>query len=262
MQRPLRLGISANFFHADPQRALFKGKTLQYVEERMALSAQRAGAVPLLLPDLGDEAGAHAVLDVVDGLLLSGGADVSPRSYGEQPLEERWAGDAYRDAYETRLVHAAVERQLPVLGLCRGVQILNVALGGTLYQDINTQLPDTLVHRDWEPYDALSHPIRLERGSWVSDVYGGATTLTVNSIHHQSVKDVAPGHTATAWAPDGVVEAIECIQDKRWLVGVQWHPEWLEARPDVADVKTAATEGRASGDAIFSAFARACRERR
>lgn len=262
MTRPVRLGISANFFHADPQRPLFKGKTLQYLEERMALSCRRAGAVPLLLTDLQDEAGSAAVLDVVDGLVLSGGADVAPGSYGETPLQPQWGGDAVRDAYETRLIEMAIERGQPVLGLCRGIQILNVALGGTLLQDINTQVEGTLVHRDWEPYDELSHDVRVEAGSWVSEVYGGATELTVNTIHHQAIKDVAPSLTATAWAPDGIIEAVEHIDDARWLVGIQWHPEWLEAREGHADPRQAATKDRASGDPVFATFVAACRERR
>jgi len=226
----------------------------------MALSCYRAGATPVMLPDVGDEVGTHAVLDVVDGLLLAGGADVSPTSYGETALQPNWAGDPHRDGYEQRLIHAAIDRGQPVLGLCRGHQILNVALGGTLHQDIETQVPGGLVHRDWTPYDALSHDIRVETGSWVSDVYGGATALAINSIHHQSVKDLAPDLTATAWAPDGVVEAIECINADRWLVGLQWHPEWLEARAG-HPVNRAAELDRASGHAVFAAYVSACAQR-
>ncbi len=262
MDTPVRLGISANFFHADPQRALFKGKTLQYLEERMALSCRTAGAVPVLLPDLHDEAGARAVLELVDGLVLSGGADVSPTSYGETALQPKWGGDAHRDGYESRLIHLALQMGKPVLGLCRGIQILNVALNGTLYQDIGTQVTGSLVHRDWEPYDALGHDIDVRAGSWVSEVYGGVTKLAVNSIHHQSIKDVAPGFTVTAHAPDGIVEAIECIEATRWAVGVQWHPEWLESRAGHDDPLTAAADDRASGAPVFSAYVAACRERR
>lgn len=261
MNTPVRLGISANFFHADPQRALFKGKTLQYLEERMALSCRLAGAVPVLLPDLHDEAGARALLEMVDGLVLSGGADVSPTSYGETILEPKWAGDAHRDGYESRLIKLALERGQPILGLCRGIQILNVALQGTLYQDINQMVPDTLVHRDWTPYDALSHEVRLAKDSWISEVYGSATALAVNSIHHQSIKDVAPQLTATAWAPDGIIEAVECIDAERWIVGLQWHPEWLEARAGERDPLRAAADNRASGGEVFAAYVQVCRER-
>lgn len=252
------IGISVNFMHADPQRALFKGMTLQFLEERMVLAVQRTGAVPLGLPDLKDDAGADAVISRVDGLLLAGGADLSPTSYGEQPLDEKWHGDAIRDAYEIRLMHAARRRGVPVLGVCRGAQLVNVGLGGRLYQDITMQRPESLVHRDWEQYDALGHPIRIDANSWLSGVYGGATALDVNSVHHQGLSEIAAPLRATAWAPDGVVEAVEMKDMSEWIAAVQWHPEWLEADGD--DPRTASA-GRASGDAIFSAFTDVCRER-
>src|SRR5688572_4208160 len=155
-QKPI-VGVSSNFMHADPQRALFKGKTLQYLEERSALALHEAGAVPVLVPDLKDDDGIAAVLDIVSGLVLAGGADVAPESYGEQPIDPRWPGDAIRDRYECRLVDEARRRGLPVLGLCRGAQLLNVAFGGALWQDIGTQVEGSLVHREWERYDELGH---------------------------------------------------------------------------------------------------------
>jgi putative glutamine amidotransferase len=255
---PLRIGISQNFLHADPERALFKGKTLQYIEERMALSIFRAGGVPLPLPDLKDALGTRAVLSQVHGLVLAGGADVSPRSYGEAPLQPSWAGDPVRDDYEQRLVHEALRQRLPVLGLCRGIQLVNVALGGTLWQDIETQRDNSLIHRDWHRYDELGHRITVEPGSWISRVHGGATALEVNSIHHQALRSVAGPLTETAWAPDEVIEAVEWIDDEHWVVGVQWHPEWLEPE-HVAPGGPA--EGRADGSLLFDAFLRVCRER-
>ncbi len=253
------IGISHNFFHADPERALFKGMTLQFIEQRMALSVWRAGGIPVGLPDLGHAEGIDAVLGRVDGVLLAGGADLSPLSYGQQPLQPQWQGDRIRDVYELRLVERARQLGLPVFGACRGVQLINVALGGTLFQDITTQCPDTLVHRDWVPYDALGHEVRVEADSWVARAYGGATSLTVNSIHHQSIDTLAPALRATAWAPDGVVEAVEMIDDSEWIMGVQWHPEWLEATGD--DARTAAG-GRASGDVLFDAFVERCAQPR
>ncbi len=251
------IGLSSNFMHADPQRPVFKGMTLQYVENRMLQSIHRAGGLPLPLPDLEDEAGADALLGRVDGLLLAGGADVDPRSYGEEPLRPEWGGDGIRDAYEMRLVRLAQQRGLPILGICRGIQLLNVALGGHLYQDIVTQRDDALVHRDWHQYDALGHSVRLDADSWISRVYGGATTMEINSIHHQGLRDVAPPLRATAWAPDGVIEAVEARDRAQWMMGVQWHPEWLEGQSD--DALTGAG-GRASGDAIFGAFVERCRQ--
>jgi putative glutamine amidotransferase len=252
------IGISSNFMHADPARPVFKGMTLQYLEERMALALRRAGAIPLGLPDLKDADGARAVLSRVDGLVLAGGADLSPRSYGEEPLRPEWSGDAIRDAYELRLVEAARERGMPILGVCRGIQLLNVALGGRLYQDIVTQREGALVHRDWHEYDALGHELRIEPDSWVSRVYGGATSLRVNSVHHQGLSELAAPLRATAWAPDGIVEAVEMQRSDEWIMGVQWHPEWLEDHG--GDPRTAAG-GRASGGVVFEAFVAECRAR-
>ncbi len=253
----LRFGVSANFFHADPQRPVFRGKTLQYVEARMAASIARGGALPVLLPALPDETTLHTMLAEIDGLVLTGGADVSPLSYGQTPMREAWAGDKVRDDYECMLVRWCIEHGRPVLGLCRGIQLLNVALGGTLWQDIGEQVTGALVHRDWERYDENGHAVRLDEDSWVARIYGGATRLAVNSIHHQALRDVAPGLRVTAWAPDGIVEAVEWIADDRFLVGVQWHPEWLEPER-VAPGGEA--EGWADGSTIFEAFATVCRD--
>ncbi len=249
------IGISSNFMHADPQRPVFKGMTLQYLEERMALSVHRAGGVPLGLPDLKDPGTAESLLSRIDGLVLAGGADLSPGSYGEEPLRPEWGGDPIRDAYELELVRAARARGLPILGVCRGVQLLNVALGGRLYQDIVTQREDALVHRDWDQYDALGHEIRLEPDSWISRIYGDATRLEINSIHHQGLRELAPPLRATAWAPDGIIEAVEMRDNREWIMGVQWHPEWLEATTELA------ATGRADGGTIFAAFIDECRGR-
>ncbi|MCH9688977.1 MAG: gamma-glutamyl-gamma-aminobutyrate hydrolase family protein [Deltaproteobacteria bacterium] len=250
------IGISHNFLHADPTRALFKGMTLQFIEQRMAQSVWRAGGIPMGLPDVGHDAGAEAVMERMDGLLLAGGADLNPVSYGETPLQPQWNGDRIRDEYEIRLIAQARRRGIPIFGVCRGIQLINVALGGALFQDITTQQPGSLVHRDWEPYDANGHAIRLESGSWISRVYGDATTLEVNSIHHQGISTLAPPLRATAWAPDGVIEAVEMTDDSEWIMGVQWHPEWLEATgPD----PLTAAGGRASGDVLFDSFLAQCR---
>lgn len=257
MSLPLRIGVSKNFLHADPARALFKGKTLQFVEERMALSIYRSGGVPLPLPDLKNETAARGLLQMVHGLVLAGGADVSPTSYGEEPIEPQWSGDAIRDAYEIQLVQIAIDMGVPVLGLCRGIQLINVALGGTLVQDIQTQLEGKLVHRDWENYDENGHSIRLADG-WTRDAYEGADTLQVNSIHHQALAKLGDNLVATAWAPDDIVEAVEWIDEHAWVVGVQWHPEWLEAEV-VAPGGPGA--GRADGTKIFDAFMKVCAER-
>ncbi len=249
--------------HADPMRALFKGKTLQYVEQRLAAAVWRAGGLPILVTEVGDDTAARTMIGGLDGLVLAGGADVAPESYGMESIDPRWPGDAIRDAYECHLVTLARASGKPVFGVCRGAQVLNVALGGTLWQDITTQVDGALVHRDWENYDELGHDVRLAPDSWVRRQYDGAEKLAVNSVHHQGLRDLADGLTATAWAPDEIIEAVEAIDRAQWIVGVQWHPEWLEpdGRRDT-DATVAGPGGRASGDVLFSAFVAACRERR
>jgi putative glutamine amidotransferase len=240
--------------HADPQRPIFKGKALHYTEEKMALSLWRAGAMPVGLLDLKDTQSALEQMAGVDALLLQGGADVAPESYGESPLRENWAGDRARDLHEIRLLEAARDQQKPVLGICRGIQLFNAALGGTLYQDISTQVEDALVHRDWHRYEDIEHEVRLEPHSWVGRAYA-SERLLVNTVHHQAVKDLAPGFRPTAWAPDGIIEAAERIDDDEWVVGIQWHPEWLDGSEQGGP-------HRAPGAPLFEAFVQAVLARR
>lgn len=250
--RPVLLGLSCGTSYPDPARALFLGKSLDYGEQRLSAALARAGALPLLLPVLPDTSLLAALVAQVDALVLSGGSDVAPALYGEEPLRPAWAGDPARDAYERALLDAALAQAKPVLGVCRGVQLLNAALGGTLYQDITHQLPGALVHRDPERYDDNEHTVRLCRDSWLSALYSGARELLVNSVHHQAIRDLAPGLRAAAWAPDGVVEAAS--DPSRDLYGLQWHPEWLDpASPHASR--------RAPGDPIFAAFVIRVRER-
>ena len=230
----LRIGLSACFFHPDPQRDIFKGKTLLFVEQSMAHYLMAAGVMPQMVPSPG---GGMAIGDLVthlDGLVLQGGADVAPTSYGETPLRDEWTGDAVRDAYEIALVKECLAQDVPVFGICRGVQILNVAFGGTLYQDITTQQPDALVHRDWHTYDRLVHDITVAEDSGLAELYPAAENGTINSVHHQGIKDVGAGLRAEAWSPkDGIVEALRYNADPdRYLFGVQWHPEFMNSQDD------------------------------
>ena len=250
-----RIAVSACLMHEDPQRKIFKGKALQYTEQKMATALWRAGALPIPLLDLRDRAALEALLGECEGLVLHGGADVAPGSYGEQPLRPEWGGDAIRDRYELDAIAVALELGKPVLGICRGHQVVNVALGGSLYQDITTQIEGSLVHREWERYELLEHAVRLEPGSWVADRFEAGTTLLTNTVHHQAIKQLAPGLRATAWAPDGIIEAVEWIDDERWVAGVQWHPEWLDGSAEGGG------ERRSSGSPIFAGFAQVCRER-
>lgn len=231
MDPRLKIGISACFFHADPGRPIFTGKTLQYVEQSIAHWVMSAGAMPVLIPSpAGDTArgdvGLHHYAHWLDGLLLEGGSDLWPGSYGETPLQERWAGDHVRDDYERALLAAFVAAGKPVFGVCRGLQLINVAYGGSLYQDIPSQRPDALVHRDAQIYDRNLHRVEFTPGSHLARLYPDAATHTVNSVHHQGIKELATGFTVEARCPeDGIIEAIR-YTGPAWIAAVQWHPEF------------------------------------
>ncbi len=223
----LRIGLSACFFHADPKRPIFKGKTLQYLEQSAARWIQSEDVLVYLIPSPADGAPV-SLMDYatdLDGLVLQGGSDVCPASYGEEPLKPEWSGDRVRDIYEIELFKAFTSLGKPVLGICRGLQLVNVALGGTLIQDIGTQLPKARVHRDWEVYDQLFHELKLEKGSLLAEQAKGKR---VNSIHHEAIGRLAPGLAIEAKsAEDDLVEAVRGT-GSHWIYAVQWHPEFQD----------------------------------
>ena len=224
----LKIGLSACFFHADPSRPLFKGKTLLYMEQSMAHWIMREGALVYLIP--ADEPQAvrklKDLLSPLDGLVLQGGADVAPENYGETPLRPDWGGDRIRDQYEIDLVKICLDTKMPILGICRGAQLLNVALGGTLYQDIQTQVPQARVHRDWDIYDANHHEITIEPNSRLEKLYPKTKSAKVNSIHHQSVRKLGNQLKIEAKSTDdGIVESISFTGDS-FAMATQWHPEF------------------------------------
>ena len=187
----------------------------------------RAGGLPLVLPILDPEDAAD-VLANVDGLLLTGGGDVAPGRYGEDPVPEVYGVDQDRDEWELALVVAATAARKPVLGVCRGEQLINVAFGGTLVQHLvagQTGESHRQPGREGEPV----HPVGLDPNSTLAKIVG-PQPLGVNTMHHQAVARVGAGLRAVAWAPDGVIEAIESADD-RPIVAVQWHPEWLIDHP-------------------------------
>jgi putative glutamine amidotransferase len=191
-----------------------------------------AGGAPVLIPLLDEDLAAlRAVYDACQGLLLPGGVDVDPAFFGERPHPQLGRTDPARDRVELQLTKWAVADGKPLLGLCRGLQIINVALGGTLYQDLGAQCLDCIKHDYFPTYgykrDHLAHEVQLEQGSRMRGVME-LDRIPVNSMHHQGIKTLAPALTASAVAPDGLIEAAES-PDGHFLVGVQWHPEVFEA---------------------------------
>jgi putative glutamine amidotransferase len=219
------------------------GMSLSYVNALL-----KAGAAPLLIPHIADKAVLRAVYERLDGLLLPGGGDIDPVHYGESRHENCNEPSAERDDTELALARWAMDGEMPVLAICRGIQVLNVALGGSLYQDIQAQIPGAERH-DWYPgypRDHLPHSVELDPQARLAHIVG-ASLLPVNSLHHQSLKDVAPGLTVVARAPDGVIEAVEAV-DHPFAIGVQWHPEELAS-------------GDARAQRLFDAFVQASSSR-
>lgn len=228
-----RIGISACFFHPDAARPVFTGKTLQYVEQSIVHWVQSAGALALMIPSPEGETKRGDVTlaeyaSLLDGLVLHGGSDMWPGSYGEEPLQPEWVGDRVRDEYEIALLRAFIDARKPVLGVCRGLQVINVAFGGTLYQDVTMQQASSRAHRDAKLYDQNFHEIEFVADTRLAGLYPGVTRALVNSVHHQAVRNLADGFTVEATSTDdGLVEAMRWTGPS-YVSAVQWHPEFLD----------------------------------
>ena len=228
----LRIGISARLLHQPPAGSGLPRKRLQVLESNMAQWIMSHGVVALMIPFV-DHSMVKTrrrlpILDLVeqlDGLVLQGGADISPRFYGAKPWTEHCDCDPIRDEYELELMRGFVEAGKPVLGICRGAQMLNVYCGGTLVQDIPSQWPGAIPHLDLNRYETLTHEVHFVPGSRLSDIYGYAPQR-VNSIHHQCVGELGKGLVIEARSPiDRVPEGIRHT-GHAFVMGVQWHPEF------------------------------------
>lgn len=197
-------------------------------KEGYVTAVRKAGGVPFILPRVTSEEEAGELLDIIDGILFIGGDDVNPVRYGEEPLNESVIWDDAQDTSDFLLIEGAIARDLPILGICRGCQTINVALGGTLWQDIPAQVESPLAHRQTEPSRQTTQTVRLDPESRFAKIIGAASFDT-NSHHHQAVKDVAPGLRACGWAEDGIVEAVEGDN----IIAIQSHPENLIGSGDL-----------------------------
>ncbi len=214
------IGISASMF-----RTLASTTIKSYVNEYYVNAISDAGGVPVILPISDDESVIPGMVSIIDGLILSGGADVNPLIYGEEPHPALEKLMPRRDTFETKLLKTVIDKKLPVFGICRGEQFINVFHGGTLYQDIHKMTDSNVRHRQLGNQEMGTHSIDVKEGSWLHGVVGKKTV--VNSYHHQAVKDLAPGFEVVARSKDGIIEAIE-KQEGPFCIAVQWHPEMMQ----------------------------------
>jgi putative glutamine amidotransferase len=216
------------------------------------LQAVRAvGGVPVLITPAHPDDAMERLLRLCQGLLLTGGEDVDPSRYGQEAIPECGVPNAERDRMELAAVRVAMDRGMPVLAICRGLQVLNVALGGTLYQDLPSQLGGDLLHEQTAPVDRRWHHATVTRDSGLERIFG-ARELFINSFHHQGIDRLGEGLLGTVRAEDGLIEGIEGAEGSGWLYGVQWHPERGEA--DLAH------DARDPDRRLFWAFVEAARE--
>ncbi len=186
-----------------------------------------AGGIPLIVPAVPSPNIISSLFQKIDGVLLTGGGDIETQRYKGEDHPRVYGVDLVRDQFEIELVQSAVLKKKPLLGICRGIQVMNVALGGDLYSDVSDQRENSLRH-DWfpdYPRDLLAHEVQISNNSMLHEITG-CDRMKVNSLHHQGIKTLAPGLNATAFAEDGLIEAVN-IEDHPFFLGVQWHPEWI-----------------------------------
>src|SRR5262245_5621769 len=241
--RPL-IGVTCQpTLNAASQRPMY-GLGQSYVH-----AVEMAGGIPLLIPPMGDDTSRRAIAERLDGVLLSGGGDVDPARYGEEPIPQLGLVEPERDELELALARIAIDDEQPLLGICRGMQALNVAQGGTLYQDIGAQQPEAIKH-DYHSYegprDLRAHEIAVAEESPLAAIVGGSR-YAVNSFHHQAVKQPGKDVKIIGWAEDGLAEAM-MVEEHPFALAVQYHPE------ELVDSDPAAL-------ALFQAFVRACAKR-
>lgn len=236
MHRPLLIGVSARIYH--PRRPVLDlggvwTKTLHYLEQSVAHWVMSPQVLAVMIPAVDSDSvvkrtdlSLRGYAEALDGLLLQGGNDIAPETYGETPLAPEWHGDRVRDRYELDLLQRFMQAGKPVLGICRGCQLINVAFGGTLFQDLPTQRPADVAHLDSAHYERNMHPLQLVQGTPLAALYPGLCEAQVNSIHHQAVKDLGRELEVQAHAPDGLVEAIRW-RGPSYVFGMQWHPEFM-----------------------------------
>ena len=225
-RRAPRIGVSASITVGKyPERAFVNSAYLHAV--------QQAGGVPVLLPPQLSAASPRAHGALFDGLLLAGGGAVDPALFTQPPHATLYDVAPARDTLETSALNLALARGAPVLAVCRGIQVLNVALGGSLHQDVATDPGTQVSHSQAEPREQPTHKVKIAPGSRLARTLG-TDELEVNSLHHQAIKRLGRGLSAVAWAPDQIIEGAELDDPSRFVLGVQWHPEELVGHSEPA----------------------------
>ncbi|WP_027634001.1 gamma-glutamyl-gamma-aminobutyrate hydrolase family protein [Clostridium hydrogeniformans] len=227
MKRKARIGISGSIIV--DEGGMFPGYERAYVNDDYVKSVIKAGGIPVILPLIKDEEDIKAQLEMVDGIIMSGGHDVNPLLYGEEPSQKLGGILPKRDDFDMKLIKVAMEMKKPLLGICRGHQILNVANGGTLYQDLSFIDGCYVKHNQGSLPSIATHTVNMKEGTKLRGILGEETHI--NSFHHLAIKDVAEGFIPCAFAKDGVVEAIEKVGEE-FIMGIQWHPEMMSGESE------------------------------
>lgn len=216
------IGISTSILTME--NGIMPGLDRVYVNEDYVKAVEKAGGIPLLLPPIASEADIVAQCNLCDGFIFSGGVDINPLCYGKQPYINLSSTNLQMDKYQIALCKIILEKDKPLLGICRGHQILNIALGGTLFQDLSEIPTSTFKHVQQSKRCDVSHKVSIKDNSILSELFGNE--LYVNSYHHQSISDLGEGLDVIATAEDGIVESVQ-FKDKKFVLGIQWHPEML-----------------------------------
>lgn len=226
----MKIGITSCIMPPDHSRGTFSKKSLFYVESDMLHYVSRDDNTPILIPVFNDKKDLHRFIDKLDAIVVQGGVDLCPETYGEDHLDqEKWPGDKARDIYELDVIDYAFKNKIPILGICRGFQLLNAYFGGTLYQDIDTEIGTPIYHYNKPIYDENNHSVQfLDDSLLANEIYCNIDRIQqVNSIHHQAVKKLGNNLVVEAICPtDNIIEAFRYDSKHQFVYGVQWHPEF------------------------------------
>lgn len=228
------IGITANIQRATKSIS-YPNMDLYYVEENIIKQVEKLGHTPIILPITENlTESVENILKIVDGIILSGGTDISPELYNEELQNPDWTGDIKRDLFEIAILKKAKAKNIPVLGICRGFQLINVAYGGLLFQDIPSMRENSFEHSNQEKYQNLNHSAKILKNTDLYDLIK-KEHLIVNSVHHQGIKKLGENLEVMAYSDDGLIESIKAL-DSKFVWGIQWHPEWSNDGDDAKKV--------------------------